>query len=170
MEYSFDAGIVGRFNTKWLPEPNTGCWLWIGSRTPRGYGKLYIGTNKTGAIETVYAHRFSYELHGHCRVLPAMMVCHRCDVPECVNPDHLFLGDGRANMQDARNKGRLRGLLTSAGSKGINNIKAKLREVDIIDIRNRCSMNESDAQVAERYGVTANLIGMIRRRRLWTHL
>lgn len=91
-----------RFDSKYIPEPNSGCWLWLGSICSgnAGYGQIRIG----GKIE--YAHRVSYEMH--CGEIPAGIdVCHTCDQPSCVNPEHLFPGTRQENMQDAKRKGRL---------------------------------------------------------------
>ena len=81
-----------------------GCWEWDGGTwTPKGYG-LFRPVIDKGAV--VYAHRFSYLLH--YGVDPGkFLVCHSCDNPGCVRPDHLFLGDHRVNALDAKRKGRL---------------------------------------------------------------
>ena len=82
------------------PEPNTGCWLWTACVHNRwGYGHFGV-RNKL-----VSAHRFAWEqLVGP---IPAgMLVLHKCDVPSCCSPDHLFLGDSQANMSDMARKGR----------------------------------------------------------------
>ena len=85
---------------KWaMPEPNTGCWLWSGSISYRGYGLV------TQDEKTRLAHRASYELHKG-PIADGLFVCHKCDVPSCINPDHLFVGSQTDNMADARRKGR----------------------------------------------------------------
>lgn len=92
--------VLERFMDKVSPEPNTGCWLWLGARGSNGYG-----TFKIGGVQTT-AHRASLILHG-VSVPPKQMACHRCDNPPCVNPDHLFAASQSENMMDARRKGRI---------------------------------------------------------------
>jgi hypothetical protein len=89
-----------RFEAKVMPEPTTGCHLWIGATTPAGYGALNL--NRDGVK---YAHRISFELH-HGPIPPGMDICHRCDTPACVNPEHLFAGTRLDNVRDMHAKGR----------------------------------------------------------------
>lgn len=93
LEYFFD---------RITPEPNTGCWLWTGRQSPRGYGDMTNG--RQGHYP---AHRFSYEqLVAPVPSWDGLMCCHRCDTPACVNPQHLFVGTRSDNMRDAGRKGR----------------------------------------------------------------
>jgi hypothetical protein len=90
------------FADRIMPIPFSGCWIWMGSvADKRGYGLVYRSDNKT----RTGAHRYSWELH-HGEIPAGMRVCHKCDIPSCVNPDHLFLGTDVDNIQDAITKGR----------------------------------------------------------------
>ena len=77
------------------------CWLWTGTCINKGYGEIGIGGRGTGKITT---HRLSYIL-AHNR-LPRHVVCHLCDVPNCVNPAHLVDKPRTWNQQDMWDKGR----------------------------------------------------------------
>ncbi len=75
------------------------CWGWTGTKHQFGYGSFSFKSKK------INAHRFSYIVH--CGPIPnGMCVLHKCDIPECVNPDHLFLGTQKDNMEDMASKGR----------------------------------------------------------------
>jgi len=78
------------------------CWPWTASVTKWGYGRFRVHGRRGDK-----AHRFSWELHNG-PVPPGLFVCHRCDNPPCVNPDHLFLGTPKDNTGDMVAKGRLR--------------------------------------------------------------
>lgn len=77
----------------------SGCWLWTGATSPGGYGKFYLAGRAVGA------HRAAWMLM-RGEIPPGMQVCHHCDVPGCVNPNHLFIGTQKDNMRDMDAKGR----------------------------------------------------------------
>lgn len=90
-----------RFASKYIPEPNSGCWLWTGALFLTGYPQISPDWKKPNA----YGHRVSYEIHKG--PIPAgMLVCHKCDVRSCVNPDHLYLGTHADNNRDMHIRGR----------------------------------------------------------------
>lgn len=131
-----------------------GCWLWTGGRTGPGYGALSID----GAY--VYAHRASYEIH-HGPIKEGMCVCHHCDVPACVNPEHLFLGTHRDNMRDKAAKGRVN------AARGEDSGMAKLTKEDVLSIRADRRLQRT---IAADYGISQPLVSMVKGRKLWSHV
>ena len=79
------------------------CWEYSGTSGDNKYGRIWIRGVSIGA------HRFAYAL-GHGIDPGELFVCHKCDNPKCVNPDHLFLGTALDNMQDCTRKGRMKGV------------------------------------------------------------
>lgn len=95
--------MVERFHASYIPEPNTGCWFWLGalSKGNSGYGQIMRETSRT----YIKAHRYSWLLN-FGRIPRGLCVLHKCDVSFCVNPEHLFLGTQADNIYDMVAKNR----------------------------------------------------------------
>jgi hypothetical protein len=137
-------------------ESPEGCWLWIGSIHPRGYGRFMLPKQKQ-----VKAHRFSYERHNG-PVPDGMVVCHRCDTPACVNPDHLFTDTQAGNIRDAQAKGRL--------SIGERHRCARLTADKAKAIRVLHKFGHSQNSLAKALGVTQSSVGNVVHGKTWAYV
>lgn len=139
------------------PVLKTRCWVFVGARTkPR----FRVGGRN------VQMSRYSYE--AHVGPIPdGLLVCHHCDNPKCVNPEHLFLGTSADNTQDMVRKGR------KASQKGECHSQAKLTDEQIAEVRRRyerhCPVNGGLA-LAREFGVSKATISMVVNGRIWRHV
>ena len=135
----------------------TECWEWTGTCFFNGYARAFLSSRK-GKKYSQHANRMSYEVFiGN--IPKNMMVCHKCDNPKCVNPEHLFLGSHKDNMADMVKKKR-----SVSGNRHPN---SKLKEKDIIKIR---KSKESKLFLAEKYGVSICTIRDVLVRRTWNNV
>lgn len=143
--------LAERFENSVMKDPNSGCWLWTDLITEYGYGRLH----HEGEMRK--AHRISYEYH--VGPIPSgMLVCHKCDIPACVNPDHLFLGTQNDNVADKIKKGRGR------AAKGEDSGRAKLTWPDVREIR---TLPMTQKELSKRFGVSPSVISNIRQNKYW---
>jgi len=148
-----DGNAVERFHQKYEID-ESGCWLWIGGTRLNSKGVPYP-RHWTDDKKSIGAHRFSFELVRGA-IPNGMYVCHKCDTPLCVNPDHLFVGTHHDNMRDMVQKKRS---FTGRGEnkKGL----AKLTNQQADQIR---KMDISHQKLAVMFGVSATTIGRIKSR------
>lgn len=104
---SFD-NMIDSFMSKVSPEPNSGCWIWTGATDASKKNKW----KGYGVFRYRAAHRVSYELFVG-PLIPGLYICHRCDMPLCVNPAHLFQATNRENQIDCNRKGRRKRMMTT---------------------------------------------------------
>lgn len=135
------------------------CWLWRGATKPNGYGSIQSGGRGSASIST---HRLSFEIHNG-RVPKGKWVLHRCDVRNCVNPAHLFVGTAKDNTQDMIAKGRH----ARQAPRGERHRKAILTADQVLAIRASSTRN---IDIAAEYGVSPQNIYCIRSRRSWRHI
>lgn len=138
-------------------DEKTGCWLYQCLHM-KGYGHLYIDGKKYPA------HRFSYEYHNKPINNPLLYACHRCDVRNCVNPDHIFLGTAKENNRDKLNKGR------SNPSHGENHSSSKLTELQVKQILQKLENGIQQKIIAKEYGVCPTAISRIKIGKSWKHV
>jgi hypothetical protein len=137
-----------------IPEPMSGCWLWLGGLGKDGYGMAWDVAEK----KSLGAHRWVYMLLVG-PIPEGQNVLHRCDNPCCVNPDHLFLGSLGDNNRDRKEKGR--------GATGVRHPMNKLSVEQVLEIRNAPGLHR---EIAGQFGVSKSLISHIKTRRLWKEL
>lgn len=143
---------VKRFYEK-IKIDEKGCWLWFGC-TNEKYGILrFKNTN-------IYAHRFCYEYIKKIKI-DDKFVCHSCDRPLCVNPDHLFLGTHDDNMKDAKSKQR--------HAFGEKHYQKKLREKEVKEICKLVKCGLSQSQISKIFDIEQTNISHIKLGKNWKY-
>lgn len=137
------------------------CWLWEGTVNylRGGYGKIR-NENKTRRT-----HRVAWELT-YGPIPAGLNVCHKCDVPRCVRPDHLFLGTPKRNTADMDAKGR-RGY-GRGGAQGESNGMAKLSTLQVEEIRSRFEAGERQKDIAVDLGMSRAQVCRIVNGKAWS--
>lgn len=136
-----------------MPITECGCHIWMGGTGgPLGYGAMKVNGK---AIAT---HRLSWE-ESYGDIPDGMWVLHKCDIPTCINPEHLFLGDHNANMEDKRNKKR--------APYGEGHHSTKITSEDALAIR---ESNQSSKVLAALFNLNASSIRNIRNGKRWKYL
>lgn len=134
----------------------SGCWVWKSRLSSSGYGEFYYhGKN-------IKAHRFSWVI-AHGEIPDGLLVCHHCDNPPCVRPNHLFLGTSLDNLRDCQAKGRRRALT------GSDNPRSKLNEQTARLIFAVCPKYIRVVDASKIFGVDRATIGDVVHGRTWVH-
>ena len=120
----------------------TGCWLWVGTWDDKGYGKIKMHSKR------VMAHRLSYSTFKGS-IPKGAFICHTCDTPACVNPDHLYAGTPGDNMRDKARRGRATRL------PGESNPMCKLTDKQVLDI---IADTRKQRDIAKDYGVSQSVV------------
>jgi HNH endonuclease len=134
------------------------CWEWQSWKITSGYGGIKINGRDYAA------HRLAYSLTTNRPIPKGMSVCHKCDNPGCVNPNHLFLGTQRDNIQDAVKKGRM------ARQKGESNPFSRFTNEQVLQIRAAHKSGEFIRAIAKRFGCSFHGIQAITSRETWKHI
>lgn len=147
-KYTPEQQINAFWNKVAIDESDFACWLWIANRNQDGYGMVRWGKKQYGA------HRIAYQL-AFGTISSTSLVCHHCDNPACVNPNHFFLGSNADNAHDRDRKGRQ---ITRRGETRPNH---KLSDKQIIEIRALHKHGLTYRQLAVRFNVSKTLIADI---------
>jgi hypothetical protein len=146
------------------PHPK-GCWVWSGYKNRQGYGYLRVG----GIVER--AHRISWIIHNGLITDGGVFVCHKCDNPSCVNPDHLWLGTPEDNVMDMISKGRNHKFKNEPHMCCEGHRDSKLTNNQVLEIRALYSLGGiTQRNLASIFGVSGPMICKIVNRRRWKYL
>ena len=153
-DLEFDDIVLDRFWSKVDIRGTEDCWLWKGGGSP--YGNFWADGDQ------VQTHRFSFSITYGAVLLKEVYVLQRCDNPLCVNPNHLFLGDQKINVEDMVAKDR--------HQRGERSWRTKLTDSQVIQIRYSYQNGHTLHQLADQFGIDFSAIQSIVKGRNWKHL
>lgn len=140
-----------------------GCWFWLGTKFSTGYGMFQpVGRETWPAHRYAYAATFGIPPKG-------LNVCHRCDNPSCVRPDHLFLGTQSENIKDCFRKGRANNKPPTA-KLGTANPMCRISELDVRAIRWLAEQGTRKKLIAIAYSLNYEHVRDICKLRVWRHV
>ena len=151
--------VVDRFDSKWIPVTECGCHLWTAATNKAGYGKFSTSNGKWNL-----AHRIAYErVNG--KIPDGFLVCHKCDTPSCVNPEHLFIGTYNDNNKDRELKNRGR------QQSGEKHGRSKLTANEVVQLRELVASGEMSSYAAsKKFGINSKTAHDIVSGKLWKHV
>lgn len=150
---------MDRFWSKVNKRNSDDCWDWTASKFRQGYGKF----TETGKSQPSKAHRVSWEIK-HGPLPKGLLICHKCDNPSCVNPEHLFLGTYQDNNRDCADKGR------HGGPFGVAHPNTKLTERKVQIIRALFKRGTRQVDLANLFNVDRPVISRIVNNKTWVHV
>lgn len=157
--------ILDKESNFWSRVDKTGCcWRWLGGKDKDGYG---MATGNDGLSRR--ANRLAWAFT-HGPIPDGMLVCHTCDNPSCVRPDHLFLGTPLDNAVDRDRKGRCRAPSTSNRVRGEDHLRAKFTVVIVREIRRLFSEHYPATELAKMFKTSRQSIHRIVKRQAWKHV
>ncbi len=148
----FEPDFIERFEAKL--DKSGDCWLWTASVAGKGYGQMKLPKQR----KQEYSHRLAYMIYKG-PIPEGIQVCHTCDTPKCCNPDHLFLGTCKVNLEDMAAKNR--------STHGEKNAASKLTEEDVRQIRVLLSEGIQQHRIAALFNVGQMAISRINTGARW---
>lgn len=134
-----------------VEKTHDGCWNWQGAKDKDGYGFIRISG------KNMKAHRTAFEIFNEIAIGRANMVCHSCDNPSCINPEHLWIGDNKTNQIDAVKKKR-------NGSQKLTESQVKAAR------RSYYAREKTQAQLCKELGISTGCMSSIITGRKWAHV
>jgi len=145
------------------------CWHWTANKNNKGYGLFRPGASAQKRL----AHRISFAM-SNGPIPDGLCVLHKCDMPSCVNPAHLFLGTMLENTQDMDRKGRRKTVISPLNKpprlQGSKHPNSKLTEEEVIEIRKRLAAGDTLRGLARELSMDRKTLMSLRDRKSWRHI